>query len=535
MNSALLHVSNLTARFTNAAAPVLTNITFDIADGEIVGIVGESGSGKSVTAQSIMRLLADNQIHYDTTSRINFAEHNLLGATPQTMQRLCGKDMAMIFQEPLSALNPLHAIGKQIAEAIRIHQPLTAVQTQNKVLELLAEVELAHFKDRLDAYPHQLSGGERQRIMIAMAIANKPRLLIADEPTTALDVHIQEQVIALILRLQQKHGMAVLFISHDLTLVQRICQRVIIMKQGEIVEQGTADKIFFTPKHPYTQKLLASSPQGKPIPLPEQSKEILRLEKLSVDFVLKKNWLGKPTAIKTGLHDINFSLTQGETLGIVGESGSGKSTLAQTILRLLPAQGSLIYDNQEISTRRGQELKQLRQEVQCVFQDPFASLNPRLNVGFIISEGLRIHHPHLTEQEIQQKVSAILLEVGLNTEAMHRYPHEFSGGQRQRISIARAMILEPKLVLLDEPTSALDLTLQTQILTLLKSFQERLGTSYIFISHDLRVIKSIAHNIIVLKSGNIVERGTWDMISTAPQSDYTKLLLNAAFPKTIQE
>ncbi len=524
----LLTITNLCATFKSNNKQVLHNISFSLDRGELLGIVGESGSGKSITAQSIMRLLNDEHITYNNGS-ITFNDQHLLTLSQQEMCTLRGKKIAMIFQEPMSALNPLHTIGKQIAEAITTHQNLPKNEIQKRIIELLEEVELAHFATRLNAYPHQLSGGERQRVMIAMALANHPSLLIADEPTTALDVHVQEQIIVLLQQLRTRHNMAIMLISHDLTLVGRIASRVLIMKSGRIVEEGATLDVFHHPKHPYTKKLIASTPSGDPVSLAKSSPEILSLHNIHAHFILKKNWLGNTIAQKKALSHINFTLKQGETLGIVGESGSGKTTLAQAILKLIAYQGEMLFEGNNIHTLNKTQKLAFRRDVQCVFQDPFSSLNPRLTIEFIISEGLRVHHPELNASELEQRVLSIMQDVGLDTDMVARYPHEFSGGQRQRISIARAMILKPKLLILDEPTSALDLSLQAQILTLLRELQAKTKTSYIFISHDLRVIRTLAHQIIVLKSGEIVERGDWKTLSTNPQSDYTKLLMKAAF------
>jgi microcin C transport system ATP-binding protein len=530
----VLTISNLSATFKSNGKQALRGVSLTLEQGEMLGIVGESGSGKSVTAQSIMRLLSHEQIRYDSGT-IMFAGKDLLTLSRQEMREIRGKHIAMVFQEPMSALNPLHTIGKQISEAITIHQNLSKTQVKEQVLALLAEVELSSFVSRLDAYPHQLSGGERQRVMIAMALANKPNILIADEPTTALDVHVQEQIIALLQRLQQRHKMTIMFISHDLTLVHRIASRVVIMKSGEIVEHGNTREVFHSPQHAYTKKLLSSTPSGNPAALDTSSQELLKLNAISADFTLKRNWLGKSILEKKALNNISFTLRQGETLGIVGESGSGKTTLANAILKLIPCTGDMRFDNTDMQALSKIELRSFRRNVQCVFQDPFSSLNPRLTIGFIISEGLRVHHPELTESDINTRVFDMMESVGLDKEMATRYPHEFSGGQRQRISIARAMILKPKLLILDEPTSALDLSLQAQILELLRELQTKTKTSYIFISHDLRVIRALAHQIIVLKSGEIVEHGDWLTLSTAPKSDYTKLLMKAAFANAPDE
>jgi microcin C transport system ATP-binding protein len=523
----LLHIKNLSIQWQNTPAPSVHNISFSIAKGSTFALVGESGSGKSITAMSILRLLSEHQVTYPT-GEIIFQDQDMLKLPLQQLQRIRGNHIGIIFQEPMSALNPLHTIGKQLEESLRTHQRSSPQSLKERVLELLDEVELPHMASRLDSYPHQLSGGERQRIMIAMAIANHPQLLIADEPTTALDVNVQQHIIALLQKLQRKHNMAILLISHDLHLVKRVATHVAVMQHGNIVEYGDVTRIFSSPKHPYTIKLLHSTPQGKAIPLPKESKEILACNHITVRFPIQKNWLGKTTSYKIAVDDISFTLTQGETLGIVGESGSGKTTLTQAVAQLISSNGECIFQQTSLKTCTPDTLRNIRKHLQYIFQDPFSSLNPRLSIEQIILEGLDVHEPHSPESHKQERIAEILHDVGLEPSMLQRYPHEFSGGQRQRIAIARAMILKPSLAILDEPTSALDLSLQSQILDLLKNLQAKYHTSYIFITHDLAVIRAIAHKIIVMHQGKVVEANDTQSLFDSPQSDYTKTLIAAS-------
>lgn len=522
----LLAVENLQVAFTGNE-PVVKGVSFTLEKGKMLALVGESGSGKSVTALSLMQLHDRQRVQYPAGS-IRFNGRELLGLHESELIRLRGDDMAMIFQEPMSALNPLHSIGKQISEMIRYHQPLREDAIRARVQELLGLVGLDRLKDRLGDYPHELSGGERQRVMIAMALANNPELLIADEPTTALDVTLQAQIIALLKDLQSRLGLAILLITHDLTLVRHASDHVAIMRHGEIVEQGVTAEVFARPQHAYTQHLLASEPSGHAVPLPVDHPEILRVEAVSVRYPGPRR-LFHASESTVALHPTSLQLQKGETVGIVGESGSGKTTLGLALLRLLRSTGLIAYLGTDISALSTQELQPLRRKLQFVFQDPFASLNPRMSIAEIIAEGLSVHEPTLTHKERKYRVIDILQEVGLEAEMRNRYPHEFSGGQRQRINIARAMILNPELVVLDEPTSALDLSLQAQIIALLKDFQQRRGTGYLFISHDLRVIRAIAHRIIVMRQGRIVEEGPTEGIFTAPRDPYTRELIRAAF------
>jgi microcin C transport system ATP-binding protein len=522
----MLTVTDLSIRFQGNSSHTVDRISFYITQGETFALVGESGSGKSITALSIMRLLSSQHVSYPSGS-IQYHCDDILTMPEAQLRRLRGNRIGIIFQEPMSALNPLHTIGKQLHEALSTHQHLSPEALKTRILELLEEVELPYLSNRLNAYPHQLSGGERQRIMIAMAIANHPELLIADEPTTALDVHVQQQIMQLLKKLQKNKKMAILLISHDLHLVRKNASRVAIMQSGHIVETGDVNTVFASPQHPYTQKLLDSSPKGQAIPLPKKSIQLLECNNISVQFPTQKNWLGITTHYKKAVDNISLTLAKGETLGIVGESGSGKTTLAQAIARLISSNGTCVFRDIQLNTSSSETIRNNRKYLQYIFQDPYASLNPRLSIEQIIREGLDIHESSLSESEKQKKIHTIMDEVGLSSSMLQRYPHEFSGGQRQRISIARAMILNPNLVILDEPTSALDLSLQSQILELLRHLQQKYQTSYLFITHDLNVIRAIAHRIIVMHQGSVVESGVTQDIFEMPRSDYTKMLIQA--------
>ncbi len=524
----LLTINNFSLQFTGSAEPVVKNISLALEKGDMTALVGESGSGKSVTALSVMQLHNKGSVTYPEGS-IRLGEEELLGAPEEVLQQIRGKRISMVFQEPMTSLNPLHTIGRQVAEIIRQHNKMSEKDIHNRVLELFDKVGLSAFHNRLNAYPHQLSGGERQRVMIAMAIANDPDLLIADEPTTALDVNLETQIIDLLKTLQKDMNMSILLITHDLTLVRRVADHVAIMKDGEIVEYGDTVGIFKKPKHDYTKHLLSSTPSGSAVPLPPDPELVLSCENLKVHFPAKKNFFGKPIAFKKAVDNITLDVRRGETLGIVGESGSGKTTLGLALLRLVPSKGRIVFMGQKISRMNTRALRHLRKDVQFIFQDPFSSLNPRMTIGAIIGEGLRTHHPEMfVAGKGRSAVTQIMEEVGLSPDMINRYPHEFSGGQRQRISIARAMILRPDVVVLDEPTSALDVSLQVQIIDLLKTLQEKQQNSYLFISHDLKVIRAISHNIIVLKEGEIVERGATEDIFEKPEHPYTKMLMDAA-------
>ena len=507
---------------------VVKNASLAIEKGEMLALVGESGSGKSLTALSCIGLQPGAA---RTTGSITFDGQEVIGASEDTLRRLRGSRVGMIFQEPMTALNPLHTIGRQIKEMLDIHQDMSPQATLTRIHELLDSVGLSHFKTRLDAYPHEMSGGERQRAMIAMAIANKPALLIADEPTTAVDVTIQVKILALIKELQKSMNMAVLFITHDLTVVKRLADSVAIMRAGEIVEQGKVADVFANPRHAYTKKLLASEPGGAPLPPPASAHPVMSCDNLKVYFPIKKGVLKRTVDHVKAVDGVSVSILESSTLGVVGESGSGKTTLGFALLRLIKSQGNIVFQQNAISSRKGSALRALRKEMQVVFQDPYSSLNPRMNVRQIIGEGLGVHFPEMNEAGQAKAVDEALAEVGLSPDSADRFPHEFSGGQRQRISIARAIVLKPRFVVLDEPTSALDLTVQSQIVELLKDLQQKYGLSYLFISHDLRVVKAIAHHIAVLKNGKIVEYGPTAQIFDNPQQDYTKTLIKAAFLK----
>lgn len=528
-----------------AHEPLVKGVSFHVNAGEVVALVGESGSGKTLTALAVNGLLPGTLVQ---TGLIRFeagagirggslrdepagesARSADGGSVPPGKKPLRGLDTGMIFQEPMTSLNPLHTIAKQIGEAITIHQPALARESViARTQELLEQVGLSHFRDRLDAYPHQLSGGERQRVMIAMAVANNPRLLIADEPTTALDVTIQAQILDLLARLCRDTGMAVLLITHDLSIVRRVASRVLIMCKGELVEQGDTRSIFTAPTHPYTKKLLAAEPKSSVPPLPPNTPALAVCSQLTVAYPLHKGFFSWKTPMKTVLDAVSIGVPQGGTLGVVGESGSGKTTLALALLRLTASTGEITLAGERLDMLSGAPLRARRRDMQMVFQDPFASLNPRMMVGDIISEGLGIHEPQLSTEEREARVDAMLQEVGLQPEMKTRYPHQFSGGQRQRISIARALILKPKLMVLDEPTSALDVSVQAQILDLLKDLQARFGLSYMFITHDLRVVRAMSHRVVVLQKGRVVEAGDTATIFENPQQDYTKKLLASA-------
>ncbi|NBF12126.1 ABC transporter ATP-binding protein [Pseudomonas sp. Fl4BN1] len=504
---------------------VVRNLNLDIRPGECLALVGESGSGKSVTAHSILQLLP--QTGCSSSGSVRYRGQELIGADAATLQKLRGNRIAMIFQEPMTSLNPLHSIEKQIGETLLLHRGLGGKEAQARILELLELVGIQKPRERLKAYPHQLSGGQRQRVMIAMALACEPELLIADEPTTALDVTVQRKILLLLKSLQQRLGMSLLLISHDLNLVRRIAQRVCVMKAGEIVEQADCETLFNTPQHPYSCELLHAEPEGEPLCL-DTRKTVLEVDHLSVQFQIAGGLFRRKEYLRA-VDGISLSVQQGKTLGIVGESGSGKSTLGQAILRLLDSQGGIRFQGQALDGLDQKQLRPWRKQMQVVFQDPFGSLSPRMSVAQIISEGLEVHSQYDARQCDEQVVRA-LEEVDLDPESRHRYPHEFSGGQRQRIAIARALVLKPALILLDEPTSALDRTVQKQVVLLLRQLQEKYGLTYLFISHDLAVVRALAHDMIVIKDGKVVERGPSHEVFDAPQHPYTQELLAAAQP-----
>ncbi|QKV64780.1 ABC transporter ATP-binding protein [Pseudomonas sp. 43A] len=518
----LIEIRDLRVAFNGQT--VVHGIDLDIRPGECVALVGESGSGKSVTAHSILQLLDPAITRIDGS--IRYAGEELLGVHERYLRQLRGNRIAMIFQEPMSSLNPLHTIERQLAESLALHKGLAGAAARQRILQLLELVGIQRPRERLKAYPHQLSGGQRQRVMIAMALACEPQLLIADEPTTALDVTVQRKILLLLKELQERLGMALLIISHDLNLVRNIAQRVAVMRGGLIVEQAACEQLFSAPQHPYSVELLNAEPGGEAL-CREPAEDLLQVRDLNVRFRLGGGWL----RAKSWLHAVNgidLNLQRGKTLGIVGESGSGKSTLGQAILRLLDAQGSIRFQGEALECLSGKQLRPLRKRLQVVFQDPFGSLSPRLCVEQIIAEGLQVHSD-LNAEERERAVINVLHEVGLDPATRHRYPHEFSGGQRQRIAIARALVLKPDLILLDEPTSALDRTVQKQIVALLRRLQAEHGLTYLFISHDLAVVRALAHDLIVMKEGEVVERGETNALFHAAQHPYTRELLAASF------
>ena len=524
----LIEVRDLSVEFVTGkqVQRVVHNVSFDIRHGETLALVGESGSGKSVTAHSILRLLPYPTASHPTGS-VHFGDQDLLQLPENKLRSIRGNRIAMVFQEPMTALNPLHCIEKQISEILQLHKGLRGNAARERVLELLDMVGIPEPAKRLKAYPHELSGGQRQRVMIAMALANEPELLIADEPTTALDVTVQLKILELLKDLQARLGMALLLISHDLNLVRRIAQRVCVMQQGRIVEESDCETLFSNPQHPYTRELLDAEPSGEPAAT-TAGQSLLKVDDLKVWFPIKKGFLRHTVDHVKAVDGIDFNLLQGQTLGIVGESGSGKSTLGLAILRLIASQGSIRFKEQALDGISQHAVRPLRRQMQVVFQDPYGSLSPRMSVGQIIGEGLRIHRIG-NEKEQQQAIIDALIEVDLDPHTRHRYPHEFSGGQRQRIAIARALVLKPELILLDEPTSALDRTVQKQVVELLRALQEKYNLTYLFISHDLAVVRALSHQLMVIKQGQVVEQGPAPEIFAAPQHIYTQQLLEAAF------
>jgi len=527
-NGALLTVENLAVEFAQGKTfqRVVEGVCFSINAGETLALVGESGSGKSVTAHSILRLLPyplarhpAGNIYYNGKDLLNIAESEL--------RKIRGNNISMIFQEPMTSLNPLHSIEKQIGEVLALHKGLAGKEAAEKTLSLLEQVGIREPHKRLKALPHELSGGQRQRVMIAMALANEPQLLIADEPTTALDVTVQQKILDLLQDLQQQMGLALLLISHDLNLVRRIAGRVCVMQRGRLVEQGGCAELFAAPKHAHTRELLAAEPSGAPVAA-AAGKPLLSAADVRVWFAIKKGVLRRTADYVKAVDGVSFSLPKGQTLGIVGESGSGKSTLGLALLRLLHSQGAIDFGGKRLDLLRQGELRPLRREFQVVFQDPYGSLSPRLSVGQIVGEGLAIHRIG-DEDERETAIVRALTEVGLDADTRHRYPHEFSGGQRQRIAIARALVLKPELILLDEPTSALDRTVQRQVVELLRHLQEKYRLTYLFISHDLAVVRALSHQLLVLRQGQVVEQGRAQDIFASPQHEYTQTLLKAAF------
>jgi len=527
MNGPLLSVKDLRVRFGDSPEAV-RGVSFDIAAGETLALVGESGSGKSVTALSVLQLLPYPLASHPAGS-IKFKGEEMVNAPEPVLRRIRGNRIAMVFQEPMTSLNPLHSIERQINEILILHKGLSRSQARARTLELLKLVGLPQAEQRLGAYPHQLSGGQRQRVMIAMALANEPDLLIADEPTTALDVTIQAQILKLLRELQQKLGMALLLITHDLNIVRNVADRVCVMTQGEIVEAGPVARVFDQPSHAYTKKLLAAEPKGIAVVAATDAPVVMEVQDSKVWFPITAGLFRRTVGHIKAVDGVSLRIRAGETLGVVGESGSGKSTLAYALLRLQKSDGSIKFQGQELQGQSWAGMRPLRKDMQIVFQDPFDSLSPRLTIFHIVSEGLKVHGIGANDAERRAMVAATLTEVGLDPATMDRYPHEFSGGQRQRIAIARAMVLKPKFIVLDEPTSALDMSVQAQIVDLLRDLQEKHGLAYLFISHDLRVVRALADRVMVMKDGKVVEANTAKAIFETPQSDYTKALIAAAF------
>lgn len=527
--SPLLSVTNLSVRFKTPGGnfDAVKHVSFSIKKGETLALVGESGSGKSVTALSLLQLLPYPLASHPNGS-ITFNGEELVGLSEKKLRSFRGSQIGMIFQEPLTSLNPLHTIERQISEVILLHKKMSKTAVRARVLELLELVGLPKLKDRLNAYPHQLSGGQRQRVMIAMALANDPELLIADEPTTALDVTIQAQILELLDDLKKRLGMALLIITHDLKIVEKMADKVCVMKNGEIVEQKSKADLFTAPAHDYTKMLLAAQPKGNTTPANQNAPVLIEAKNLKVWFPGKKTFFGKPLSYVKAVDDVSFKIREQQTLGVVGESGSGKTTLGLALLKLTSSEGQVNFNGKDISDIKGDDLRTLRADMQIVFQDPFGSLSPRMSVAQIIGEGLEVHRKDLKAADRDALVVEALKDVRLDPETRHRYPHEFSGGQRQRISIARALVLHPKLLILDEPTSALDVSVQAQIVDLLRDLQERYKLSYLFISHDLRVVKALAHDVMVMKDGVEVESGPAAEIFGNPKTAYTKALLEAA-------
>ena len=522
----LLDVRNLTVAFRQdgKTTQAVRGVSFSLDRGETVALVGESGSGKSVTALSTVSLLGDNA---EVGGSVTYDGQEMIGASRQLLHKVRGNDISFIFQEPMTSLNPLHTIEKQLVESLELHQGLSGEPARARVLELLQKVGIRDAETRLGAYPHQLSGGQRQRVMIAMALANKPDILIADEPTTALDVTIQAQILELLAELKKTENMGLLFITHDLGIVRRIADRVCVMKGGEIVEAGPTAQIFGNPQHPYTRMLLAAEQKGQPDPVPADAKVVAETEHLKVWFPIHRGLLKRTVGYVKAVNDATISVREGETLGIVGESGSGKTTLALAIMRLIPSEGRIVFNGQDVRQWSTGELRRLRKDMQIVFQDPYGSLSPRMTCFEIIAEGLTVHNVDPTRDR-RELVAEAMVETGLDPAAMDRYPHEFSGGQRQRIAIARAMVLRPRLLVLDEPTSALDMTVQVQIVELLRGLQKKYGLAYLFISHDLKVVRAMSHQVMVMKQGDVVEQGPAEQVFGNPREEYTRTLLAAA-------
>ncbi|WP_019444111.1 ABC transporter ATP-binding protein [Brucella abortus] len=536
MNNVLLSVRDLSVAFhQDGEDRIAVNlISFDIAEGETVALVGESGSGKSVSALSVLKLLPYPAASHPS-GEILFNGTDLMRASEPELRRVRGNDITMIFQEPMTSLNPLHTIERQVSEILRVHQGMGEQAARARTLQLLHEVGIREPEKRLNAFPHQLSGGQRQRVMIAMALANKPKLLIADEPTTALDVTVQAQILNLLAELKAAQGMSMLFITHDLGIVRKIADKVCVMNKGEIVEAGRTRDIFDNPQHPYTKHLLAAEPKGEPPLADPTAKVVMEGKDIRVWFPIKKGFMRRTVDHVKAVDGINVNLRAGQTLGVVGESGSGKTTLGLALSRMISSRGEIRFEGRDIARFSFKDMRPLRREMQIVFQDPFGSLSPRMTIADIIAEGLLVHEPRLSADDRDARVIAALNEVNLDPETRFRYPHEFSGGQRQRIAIARAMVLNPKFVMLDEPTSALDMSVQAQVVDLLRALQKKHDIAYLFISHDLKVVRALANDVLVMRNGKIVEYGPAKDIFANPQTDYTKALMAAAFHMETRE
>ncbi|WP_011583388.1 MULTISPECIES: ABC transporter ATP-binding protein [Chelativorans] len=530
MSAPLLSIRDLSVAFTQGGQESLAvdHVSFDIQQGETVALVGESGSGKSVTALSVLKLLPYPSASHPS-GQVLYQGQDLLDSDERDLRRVRGNEISMIFQEPMTSLNPLHSIERQVGEVLKLHRGLGEKAARERTLELLNQVGIRDPEKRLDAFPHQLSGGQRQRVMIAMALACEPKLLIADEPTTALDVTVQAQILELLARLKREQNLSMLFITHDLGIVRKVADRVCVMTRGKIVESGPTAQIFSDPKHEYTRHLLAAEPKGEPPRADLSAEKVMVGKDVKVWFPIKKGFMRRVVDHIKAVDGVDVTVRAGQTLGVVGESGSGKTTLGLALSRMISSEGEIRFKGERIDGRSFREMRPLRRQMQIVFQDPFGSLSPRMSVAEIIQEGLRVHEPRLSLEERDAQVVAVLKEVGLDPEARFRYPHEFSGGQRQRIAIARAMVLKPNFVMLDEPTSALDMSVQAQVVDLLRDLQKRHNLAYLFISHDLKVVRALANEVIVMRNGKVVETGTADQIFHTPKTDYTKALIAAAF------
>ncbi len=525
----LLEVRDLSVAFRNGERELLAvdRVSFDIKPRETVALVGESGSGKSVTALSILKLLPASARH--PSGSIRFKGRELMRLPEREIRHVRGNDITVVFQEPMTSLNPLHTVERQIAEVLDLHAGVTGPAARARVIELLGQVGIPDPESRLASYPHQLSGGQRQRVMIALALANEPDLLIADEPTTALDVTVQAQIIKLIKDLQARLGMAVLFITHDLGIVRKTAERVCVMRQGQIVEQGTVAEVFADPRHPYTRELIAAEPRPDPAPLQPGAPAVIRTDDLKVWFPVRRGFLRRTVGHIKAVDGVSIEVRKGETLGVVGESGSGKTTLGLAILRLISSQGPIVFMGKSLQGLKFRSMLPFRRDMQIVFQDPYGSLSPRMSLSDVVEEGLWVHHPAMAKAEREERVIRALVEVGLDPETRFRYPHEFSGGQRQRIAVARTLALEPTFIVLDEPTSALDMLIQAQIVDLLRALQKRRHLTYMFISHDLRVVAALASRVVVMRHGKVVEEGPAAELFARPKTDYTRALFAAAF------